>query len=135
MYRWKKAYETGIPEIDIQHKKLFELLGEVLSMISEENTDASAEVEEVLDELEAYSVYHFRTEEQLMAEWEYQGLEAHRSQHQEFIATLQSLMLKRKIQKQPEQTLDLLDFMLTWLTQHTLRSDLLYVAAQKKDGK
>lgn len=130
--RWKKAYETGISIIDAQHKRLFDLLGEVLSMVSEDGTITEGEVEGILAELRAYSVQHLQTEERIMEESGYAELQKHLAQHQSFVSELQVLMRRRNNDKAPILVLDILDFMLTWMIQHTLKSDMLFANTLKR---
>jgi hemerythrin len=72
----------GIPEMDLQHEKFFKLLEElrVYLKLNEEDIFFS----NLLEELEAYAVYHFKTEENIMRKNDYPAIESHISQHQLF---------------------------------------------------
>ena len=58
-------YLIGIPEIDKQHKHLFELIAEVDQSL-EDNADPNVIASRMLYELKEYARYHFSTEEAYM---------------------------------------------------------------------
>src|SRR3989338_8989538 len=85
VFVWNERYETGLDVVDHQHRRLVELLNELGELYSGAGT--REELLRVFDELAAYTVYHFQTEEKLMAEMNISAAHAdpHRAEHAEFI--------------------------------------------------
>ena len=121
---WNDSFETGLPEIDEQHKKLVELLNQLAR-----DWSSLADVEKlngIFDELTAYAHYHFETEEAIWGQfllddpWE----EAHKKVHQGFISNV--LELKSEETSKPLDVVieDVLKFLSHWLVYHILDSDM-----------
>ncbi|EME70726.1 hemerythrin-like metal-binding protein [Paramagnetospirillum caucaseum] len=83
---WNPIYEVGHPELDAEHRSLFEVLA-TLSQGSCETESVDAQIQV----LEHYVVAHFDREEYLMAEAGYPFLAEHREQHEDFRATVSRL--------------------------------------------
>ncbi|MFO0592613.1 MAG: GGDEF domain-containing protein [Polyangiaceae bacterium] len=65
---WDKHFETGIPEVDRQHKSLFDLLNRVGDLLMRSDPVPLQEIEGVFNELQDYAKYHFHEEERIMFE-------------------------------------------------------------------
>ncbi|MEX8503547.1 MAG: hemerythrin domain-containing protein, partial [Leptothrix ochracea] len=63
IFPWDDHFNTGFSDIDQQHRKLVDLLNQLASQIA--NGAHAETLESVFDELAAYTVYHFDTEEAL----------------------------------------------------------------------
>jgi len=65
---WDDDFSTGVKKIDDQHKLLLAMINRVLTLNMDSAGSASktAKIVAVLDELNRYANYHFRTEEFLM---------------------------------------------------------------------
>ena len=61
IFPWNESFDTGLPEIDEQHRRLVQLLNTLASHIA--FGSGVQEVSVLLDELADYAVYHFQTEE------------------------------------------------------------------------
>ena len=80
--KWSDSYKIGIPSIDSQHKRLFQLIREL-----NEALDAGlrpANVEKLLAGLEQYKTRHFLLEEKYMKESNYPGLAVQQQAHAYF---------------------------------------------------
>lgn len=116
---WKDEYKLGIPIIDEQHKKLFEI-SENLTYIHEIN-----ELKEIFLFLDEYLNFHFKTEEKLMEKYNYPYLEEHKKIHNE---------LKEKIEGYIELYFmgnssvldDLEELIIQWIETHILGEDKKY---------
>ncbi len=65
-FNWKKSYETGIAEIDRQHKKLFEIANDYYdTLFSETFTSDNKEMLSILDDLKAYAEFHYNFERKI----------------------------------------------------------------------
>lgn len=85
MLEWSDRYAIGIPEIDTQHRELFQAINRLLAACSQGS--GKAVLPEVLDFLGNYVVNHFATEERYMEKYQYPGLPQHRQIHQGFVNT------------------------------------------------
>lgn len=119
---WSGRLDTGIAEIDEQHRYLVDLINTLGDKYG--GGVASADALEIVRELERYSIYHFATEEALMAEsgCSAEDLQHHRNSHQNFIRLLQQVA--RLVETSPGDVIDqLLAFLLKWLMFHICGED------------
>jgi len=123
IFPWNANFETGVPVLDEQHKKLVDLLNRLAVHFTHE-TDA-LELHRVFDELTSYTLYHFKTEEDIWAQYlpadEMTGV--HAKVHQDFLDAV--LKLKGQQDTLPaEQLADkIVSFLTHWLAFHILESD------------
>lgn len=76
---WKPSYETGVANIDNQHRKLFALGNDLLNAIIDHKP--KLDVELLLDELMHDIANHFCTEESLLTRIKHPYLSEHRATH------------------------------------------------------
>lgn len=62
---WTPELVTGVRQIDLQHQELIDLINELES--AHESGQHTAALSEVLPRLTGYALFHFATEEGLMA--------------------------------------------------------------------
>ncbi|MEN6586520.1 MAG: bacteriohemerythrin [Sulfuricella sp.] len=123
IFVWGTKYETGIPEVDQQHKKLVGFINSLARMQAEQVD--SGELLKVFDELADYAIYHFKTEEDLMHRYQIDSnFEAsHVKSHALFIQ--QALDARTAANKNPgEVTGKALTFLTRWLISHILGTDM-----------
>jgi hemerythrin len=128
-----EEYWTGIPQVDEEHRKLFELIGRAYEMV--EYTDVSESYDDIMrlmDELEDYTDYHFKHEEEFMESVGYKGLEAQRRAHESFLVRLEDKDEAEQSENRVKFLEDLLDFLYAWLGRHILKMDKL-IPAKKKE--
>lgn len=85
--QWTPECSVGVEEMDLQHKRWFEIVNEVESELAR-GPDPRA-LERALEEALDYTRYHFRAEEKLMEQMGYPELAVHRQQHRDFVRLLQ----------------------------------------------
>jgi len=79
---WSDLLLTGDATLDAQHRRIFERVDALhLAMLRRE----WAELPPLMDFLGGYVIDHFTMEEAQMQAWGYPSLEAHRTQHAQFI--------------------------------------------------
>ncbi|GAB4422012.1 MAG: hypothetical protein OHK0011_00340 [Turneriella sp.] len=122
---WRPEYTVGVPEIDRQHKYLFDL-GEQLARAAEAGKN-TAYLGGILKALALYANEHFAYEEKVMERAGYEHLEYHRSMH-EFMRTRLTL-LQAQLARGLLSYDELLEFMETWLTEHIIMEDMRYIPA------
>lgn len=83
MMQWDPGLETGIEEIDFQHKQLFSIVNQFLEACEQDK--CREEIDGVLKFFEDYSAEHFATEEKLQQQYAYPDYAAHKQAHEEFV--------------------------------------------------
>jgi hemerythrin-like metal-binding protein len=126
---WNTELETGVAEIDDQHKMLFKLINDLHSAAEEAPDDADA-VEDAMYTLSDYVAEHFGDEEALMAEHNYPGLAAHHDMHQRLIARTLHFMTQF-VNGGKVSLADLTEFLGSWLQGHIVEQDCKFAATLK----
>jgi len=121
---WQRSYDTGIEEIDNQHRQLLEFLNELGQGIAAADTPKTSEVLEGLGE---YTISHFAFEEALMEEAQYPYTGPHKHVHKTLIQRVTTF--KEKLDEGEEIAEELYAFLRRWLINHIQRDDKAYVAA------
>lgn len=73
---WSDLMSVGINEMDDEHKELFIRINKLLASLMDDSIDS--EMTEVVRFINEYIAYHFGNEEQLMASYDYPGLDDHK---------------------------------------------------------
>ena len=119
-------FKTGIEIVDEEHKKLFEIIGNIYKAIEAELLhDKFDVILDILDELKEYTCVHFADEENYMREIGYDGLAYQEILHQNFIDKLSDLDLDDVDDNQEAYLYDFLGFLQNWLVNHILKVDKL----------
>lgn len=90
LIEWRREFETGVAEVDHEHKELVELLNELHAKLG-----AGASQEEVsafLGEVFAKISAHFALEETVMRKHQYDEYLAHKSDHEKLLDDLRDIM-------------------------------------------
>lgn len=126
-FAFTSKYMTGVTLIDDEHRRLFEIIKETNDLIHEELLhDKYDEIVRLITELKDYTEFHFSDEEALMAHIQYPGLDAQKRAHSAFIERLVEIDLsdlEEMDDHQQDYLLDLIRFLLDWLTNHILGCD------------
>lgn len=128
---WNQNYSLGMPELDAQHKMLFDLINQLWRGIVA-NADNPAQLK-VIEQLEHYTLTHFSAEEDFLQAIEFPGQEAHQQAHAAF--TRRIAEEKQAILAGAKVSLDLLHFLNDWLVNHIQGEDLAYAeySARRKE--
>ncbi|GAB4213436.1 MAG: bacteriohemerythrin [Rhodoferax sp.] len=122
---WNDDLVTGVAEIDDQHRILVKTLNEAGVKLA--GTPDLPLLEQITRDLLSYAIYHFETEETLMAELDYLGhhpeeatahAQAHRSFSAKVVAVRDGLKAGHAISRD-----DLLNFLNGWLVGHIMATD------------
>lgn len=128
---WGPALAVGVKEIDDQHQKLIELVNQLNdAMRAGKGRDA---LNTVLTELVRYTVYHFGTEEKLMAQHKYELSVAHKAEHKKLIEDVSAFKAKFDAGNATIST-ELMTFLRDWLSKHILGTDKKFAQALNKLG-
>lgn len=128
MYRFTEDCLTGIEQIDKEHEKLFELINQTITLLHNELLeDKYHQISEVLEELKDYTDTHFANEEAYMAAINDPELEMQKKQHMAFREKIDIISFTNIDELENQQTMldNLLQYLVRWLYQHILSSDIL----------
>lgn len=127
LLHFSSKYYTGIPFIDEEHKKLFDIIQDVYHLIEEQFLyDKYDKIMAILKELKAYTEFHFQNEEMYMEKINYSGLEVQQQAHDAFTSHLEKITYTdiNNIEEDQEKYLhELLEILIIWLTTHILKLD------------
>jgi hemerythrin len=117
---WNDGFHIGIKKFDNDHKRLIELLNRVYDNFIDGVSDNNAG--EILEELVAYTKYHFGAEEHVMEKLDYPEMQKHKEEHLHFTGRAHHL---KNLFDSGIYNLDseMLLFLKGWLSFHILRSD------------
>jgi len=121
--KWRESYNTGVDQFDQEHHKLVELINGMFEATRDKSELKT--VEKLLDELVAYTGYHFDNEEKAMESVDYPGFAEHKKEHDKLKA--EAVNFKTKLAEDLENgTRNLYRFLREWLTEHILECDMKY---------
>lgn len=115
------AHVVGIPEIDAQHSRLFQLCEELQERLGLHRVEPG-DIEAVRTELVEYFIEHFRTEEALMDAYEYPQAAEHRNRHVYLIGRLTSAFVP-DLAADRHVALDLVLALNSWFKHHVKTED------------
>lgn len=118
--QWQDTFEIGIPIIDKQHKKLFELVNLFFEAINTRHCRSLAEP--VLRGLVRYTQSHFKAEEAEMEKIGFPDLQDHRRQHQHLTDKATTAMNAWQDGCAFDRT-ELAQFLRSWLIDHIQQED------------
>lgn len=132
---WNEAMETGIAQIDRQHRVLVDILNHAVLKLSANPHDPL--FGQLTHDLVDYADYHFRTEEELMRRYGYDAANGddanfHVEQHRGFAAQVAAMERDTRIGREPTQDA-LVTFLRNWLVNHIMTIDKRlgqYIATQ-----
>ena len=125
MFQFTDDCLIGVPNIDNEHRKLFELLTLANEQLLVSN-DALPAVVALLKELKVYAATHFIHEEAYMEEINDPELPRQKQEHQAFIEKVNSYDIDALTKESGKEiAIELLNFLAKWLYRHILGSDIL----------
>ena len=132
-------YKTGIDLVDKEHRRLFEIIKETNDLIQNDLLhDKYDEIMRLLVELKDYTQFHFADEEMLMEKMHYPELAAQKRAHTAFVERLVEIDLSElddMDNNQQTYLLELIQFLLGWLSNHIIGMDkkiAVYMDEMKK---
>ncbi len=126
---WTDDLELGLPQIDEQHRQIIDRYNELAAAYRRRETDG--ELARRLGVLLEITAAHFTTEEALMEELGYDGLEEHREEHQDLlqrVGRFQSVLAEGR----QTITLPVLQYIQHWLLGHIRGADCEFGKAARR---
>ncbi|MGJ5814681.1 bacteriohemerythrin [Paludibaculum fermentans] len=122
-FPWKEAYSVQVPEIDAQHKRLVEIINRLQDAMLQGK--GKTVINSVLVDLEEYTKYHFKFEEELLVRHSYPKILTQEAQHRGFEAKLNKFH-QEYTSGSLTMSVTVMDFLRDWLTQHIMQEDRAY---------
>ncbi len=120
---WNDDFSVNNEELDSHHKKLISILNRLYAECLDVDNENC--VSPKLDELLAYTEYHFKAEEEYMRRIEYFEVDDHVERHNNFVFKMEEMKRIRHT-NQLELTKELIVFIGKWLLHHVLEEDRKY---------
>jgi hemerythrin len=121
---WTEEMSVGVKSLDDDHKRLIELLNELHDGI--QAGQANQALEGVIDGLVRYTRFHFAREEKLFAEAGFPESAAHKAEHDMLSRRALNLQARFENGQSQQLSLEAMEFLKNWLTEHIMGSDQKY---------
>lgn len=118
---WNESLETGIVEIDIQHRNLFNIFKILEDAIN--NGKSSMVIKYIIDEIGRYGQYHMTAEEGILQKYNLFS-EKHTQEHEEFKNTVGKFRDKYISTKDKVLAREICEYLYTWVTDHIMKTDM-----------
>ncbi len=121
-FQWDENFVTGIDEVDTQHMELVRIINRIGDALSNAVAPGPESLADLIDELAAYTRFHFAAEESMMAA---QGIDRRHLQLQsrEHESFVDEIVRISQTEMSAGLSSRLLNFLIHWLAYHILGSD------------
>lgn len=135
-FEWKERYSLNIDEIDKQHKRLMEIGKNAYEIaIINDGYDRYDEIMKIIDELLAYTKYHFSYEENMLKNYNYEHIHSQEEEHLFYVDRIRELGSREDIDDNQRKTLlEIIDFLSQWISSHIMLADREYAIYLKEKG-
>ncbi|GAA0568767.1 bacteriohemerythrin [Caenispirillum bisanense] len=115
---------VGVEALDADHRKLMTYVNDLHAAVR--GKAAPADIGRILDELIAYTEYHFEVEERLQKLARYPHLDDHRQAHEALKQKVYALRERFRADPKALNSIKVFDFLTDWLVRHILGDDMKY---------
>jgi hemerythrin len=133
LVEWKDEYSVGNQRIDEQHKGLLDFTNELYASCQRGGIIEQISFMRVVQEAVDYTRDHFATEEKLMQQVNYPEYDAHKKEHDAFVAEVM-LQVKQLDNITTLKAEPFVIFLKDWVLNHIATSDkkyMPYIAEEK----
>lgn len=128
---WKDEYSVNIKTIDLQHKKLIDILNQIYE--ASRVGKGKEVVERILSDLVTYTKVHFATEEEFFKRFAYPRYLQHKDEHDKL--TNQVVEFQQQYEAgRATLSIELMQFLKDWLNGHILGTDKKYTEFLNSKG-
>ncbi len=131
LINWDNSLSVNISDIDRQHKKLVEMINELNDAMRQGKGKEA--VGTIINNLISYTRTHFTNEENYFKQHNYPDKDAHIKEHEDFINKVSDFK-NQYSQGKIGLTLNVMDFLSSWLTKHIKGTDQKYSAYLNSKG-
>lgn len=131
MINWENKFSVNVLKIDEEHKSFILIINKVIAGVKQNNEHEI--ISDALNEMTAYALSHFKTEEEYMIEFNYPEYQLHKKEHKDFLMT--TVGLCQRVMKRDNNIIDdLFEYLEQWLAEHIQGSDKKYTEFFNKNG-
>ena len=131
---WREEYALGISEIDEQHQKILAIINKLSDLFNEKRHKDQAEIDQVIQELSDYAIYHFQTEEKYFQLFNYEKAKEHISVHDLYRTKVDEWRKRYNIDQDEKVFFEISNFLQEWWIWHINNTDRAYVPFMKANG-
>ena len=126
--KWTPDLSVGEEKIDQEHQKWISLLNDFYQGLMDGKS--KEKLSELIVGMMDYTKYHFASEERYMKSINYPDFEEHKAKHDEYVAKI-SEFHEKILNDQMILSLEVTNFLKTWLINHIKGTDQRYAAFAK----
>jgi len=120
LFTWNAKYALGVPQIDAEHQRLFEIANQLHEAMRAGST--AAVERQSLAALISYTKTHFKHEEDLMIRHKYVDYPKHKVEHDTFTSKVVELQREHQAGR-VALSLEIMRFVKDWLAHHICEVD------------
>ncbi len=128
---WNETLELGVAKLDKQHQRIARLMNDLCEAYARGKSQDV--VDEAVGEAHDYIDFHFNTEQRLMEEHEFPGIEAHVDEHDDYILQVSDHLLVPPLDGEGPSD-EVLEYLVSWWTAHIAGPDRELAAHLKARG-
>jgi hemerythrin-like metal-binding protein len=121
---WSDAFSVGLSAIDDQHKKLVDMINDLIKLHQDGSTPEKVAFARTFQKAGDYAQTHFHDEEEILKKTNYPDLPEHIKKHASFMTDLWKIFMSYK--EGNESTAGLVRFLKNWLLDHIAKTDKQY---------
>ncbi|MEK7192699.1 MAG: bacteriohemerythrin [Patescibacteria group bacterium] len=129
---WKPELSVHVQLIDEQHQFFVDLMNETYDAFYK--LELHDRLPHLVDQIAAYGLMHFQTEEHFFDEFNYEFANEHKEEHRKLLA--QVVSFKERLAKEGDNkiVIELISFLEGWLVNHLAIHDAKYVECFTSHG-
>jgi hemerythrin len=126
LVEWSDDFLVGNSQIDCQHKELVRMTNEFYSGVQMGGVMAKVYFMKTIQGAVNYVKTHFSTEENIMRQVNYPYFEAHKKQHEDFVAEVTRQIQVFDKEDNPDPA-GFVKYLMDWVLRHIAASDKKYM--------
>ena len=122
---WKDEYKVNEPVIDAQHAQLFRKVEALLDLLDsvDDLSEKICEIDELINYLVVYTLFHFGAEENYQRKVNYVDYEKHKKIHEDFSKKISEHKRSLEQNLTREGVMEFGYFLVNWLIRHIGKCD------------
>jgi hemerythrin len=131
LMEWDSSFSVNVAEVDAQHQILVKMINTLNDAMKARK--GKEVMGDIIDGLIDYAATHFSMEETYFEQFSYTGAFIHKKEHQKFVGRI--IDFKKGFDAGKLMlSLDVLEFLKTWLIDHIKGSDKKYTRCFNENG-
>jgi hemerythrin len=131
MIKWENRFSVNVSKIDEDHKLFILIINKVI--VAKQENNKHEIISDALNEMTAYAISHFKSEEGYMLDLDYPEYQQHKNEHKVFLKTTVDFC-KRVMNRDSNIIDDLCEFIEQWLLEHIQGTDKKFSECFNKNG-